>query len=58
MASLTEVEIFNEPYRNWYIFSVEKATYLTFMNELDRQGIPYDLNADRPTRSELLATMR
>ncbi|QHV95169.1 hypothetical protein [Spirosoma endbachense] len=57
-ASLTEVELFNEPYENWYIFSVEKGSYPAFMNYLDLEGISYDLNADRPTRDEMLAGMR
>ncbi len=57
-ASLTEVEPFNEPYENWYVFSVEKEDYTVFMDYLDREGISYDLAADRPTRAELLAGMK
>ncbi|RYC68955.1 hypothetical protein [Spirosoma sordidisoli] len=57
-ASLTEVELFNEPYANWYVFSVEKDQYRDFIDHLDRNGIAYDLTADRPTRDELLETMR
>lgn len=57
-ASLTEVETFNEPYENWYVFTVEKESYTSFMDALDRQGIAYDLSANRPTRSELLERMR
>lgn len=57
-ASLTEVELFNEPYQNWYVFSVERDSYTTFMDHLDREGIAYDLTADRPTRDEMLAGMR
>lgn len=26
-ASLTEVELFNEPYYNWYVFSIEREKY-------------------------------
>lgn len=57
-ASLTEVELFNEPYENWYVFSVEKDSYTSFMDYLDRDGISYDLVADRPTREEMLERMR
>ncbi|AKD54082.1 hypothetical protein [Spirosoma radiotolerans] len=57
-ASLTEVELFNEPYENWYVFSVEKDAYTPFMDYLDRAGIAYDLMADRPTREEMLEGMR
>ena len=57
-ASLTEVESFSEPYENWYVFSVEKDSYGSFTDLLDREGITYDLAADRPTRTELLAAMR
>ncbi|GAB3807699.1 hypothetical protein GCM10028819_45070 [Spirosoma humi] len=57
-AALTEVELFNEPYENWYVFSVEKDAYTPFMDYLDRDGILYDLTADRPTREEMLAGMR
>lgn len=57
-AALTEVELFNEPYENWYIFAVEKDDYPAFMDHLDREGIAYDLTADRPTRDEMLAGMQ
>ncbi len=57
-ASLTEVELFNEPYDNWYVFAVEKDQYQAFMDHLDREGIGYDLTANRPTRDEMLASMR
>ncbi|WP_461092052.1 hypothetical protein [Spirosoma gilvum] len=53
-ASLTEVELFNEPYENWYIFTVEKDKYTSFVDDLDRQGISYELTANRPTRTELM----
>ena len=57
-ASLTEVELFNEPYESWHVFSVEKDGYTAFMDYLDRDGIGYDLATERPTRDEMLATMR
>ena len=57
-ASGAEVELFNEPYENWYVFSVEKDSYPAFVDHLDRTGIAYDLTIDRPTRDELLASMR
>ncbi len=57
-ASSTEVELFNEPYESWYVFSVEKDNYSAFMDHLDREGIAYELTADRPTRDEMLAGMR
>ena len=57
-ASLTEVELFNEPYENWYVFTVEKDRHREFMDYLDLEGISYDLNADRLTREEMLAGMR
>jgi hypothetical protein len=57
-ASLTEVETFNDPYENWYVFSVEKEEYQPFMDHLDREGIAYDLMTERPTREELLDSMR
>ncbi len=57
-ASLTEVELFNEPYENWYVFAVEKEGYNAFVDHLDRSGISYDLAAERPTRDEMLAGMQ
>ena len=57
-ASLTEVELFNEPYENWYVFSVERDVYTSFMDYLDRNGISYNLTADRHTREEMLERMR
>lgn len=56
-ASLTEVELFNEPYENWYVFAVEKDQHHAFVDQLDREGIAYDLTADRPSRDGLLAGM-
>lgn len=57
-AALTEVELFNEPYENWYVFSIEKDAYTAFMDHLDRAGIGYDLATERPTRDEILNSMR
>ena len=57
-SALTEVELFNEPYPNWYVFSVGKDNYKAFIDHLDREGIAYDLRTDRPTRDELLAEVR
>ena len=57
-AALTEVELFNEPYENWCIFSVEKDNYTTFVDLLDQEGISYELVAERPTRAEMLAGMK
>ena len=57
-ASLLEVELFNEPYQNWYVFSVEKEHYKAFIDQLDLMGVGYDLHPDRPTRDELLNAMR
>lgn len=56
-ASLTEVELFNAPYENWYLFSVEKDNYTSFVDLLDQEGISYELAAERPTRAEMLAGM-
>ena len=56
-ALSTEIELFNEPYESWYVFSVEKDNY-SFVDHLDREGITYDLTAERPTRDEMLAGMR
>ncbi len=58
LAVLTDVELFNEPYENWYVVEVEKDRCSDFIDYLDRQGIAYDLTADRPTRAELLDAMR
>ena len=57
-ALLTEVESFNEPNENWFIFSVEKEHYTDFMEQLDREGIGYDLATNRPTRAEMLTSMQ
>jgi len=57
-AALTEIELFNDPYENWYVVSVEKEQYTAFVDQLDREGIRYDLRSDRPLRDELLDLMR
>jgi len=57
-AALTEVELFNDPYENWYVLSVAKEHYTAFVDQLDREGIMYDLRSDRPLRDELLDLMR
>lgn len=57
-ASLTEVELFNEPYENWYVFTVEKEACAPFVDHLDREGIVYELRTDRPTRDDMLASMQ
>ena len=57
-ALLTEVELFNEPYENWCVFTVEKDDYAQVVDYLDRSGIRYDLTPDRPTHAELLDRMR
>jgi hypothetical protein len=51
-ATLTEVEIFNEPYPNRCLFTVDE--YIIFVDTLDRLGLAYDLKSHRPTREELL----
>lgn len=58
LAELTEVELFNEPYENWYLFIVDRDQYRTFADTLDRTGIAYELRSHRPQRDELLAMMR
>lgn len=50
-AVLTEVELFNEPYENVCLFSVEE--YAGFVDELDLAGIRYEALTERPTRDEL-----
>lgn len=57
-AALAEVELFNEPYQNWYVFSVEKDNYKAFIDHLDVSGLTYDLHTERPTRDELLEMMQ
>ncbi|MDB5242696.1 MAG: hypothetical protein JWP57_3321 [Spirosoma sp.] len=57
-AAITEIEIFNEPYGNWYIYGVERQSYPEFMDHLDSAGITYELIAERPSREEMLMRMR
>lgn len=58
IASLTEVEIFNEPYENYYLFEVHRERYRDFIDYLDLEGIAYDVSPDRPSRDKLLDSMR
>ncbi len=58
LASLTEVEVFNEPYYNFCIFEVATENYKETMDYLDAEGITYSLSASKPTRDELLESMR
>jgi len=58
LAAQTEIEPFNEPYHNWCIFQVERDQYLPFTDYLDMAGIRYDTFTARPTRDQLLASMR
>ncbi len=58
IASLTEVEVFNEPYYNFCIFQVVKEKYRDAMDFLDMEGITYALSPDKPTRDELLENMK
>lgn len=55
-ANLTEVEPFNEPYPNLCVFTVED--YATFVDELDMEGLRYDVVNERPTRDSLLERLR
>jgi len=58
LAEGTEVEIFSEPYENYCVFEVEKDRYQNMMDYLDREGIAYSLSATRPSRDELLESMK
>ncbi|GAA4461276.1 hypothetical protein GCM10023189_36640 [Nibrella saemangeumensis] len=58
IASLTEVEIFNEPYENYCLFEVPRERYRDFIDHLDLEGIAYDVSPDKPTREKLLDNMR
>jgi hypothetical protein len=58
LAELTEVITFNEPYHNFCLFDVIKERYQRVMDFLDMEGIRYSLSASKPTREELLDTMR
>jgi CRISPR/Cas system Type II protein with McrA/HNH and RuvC-like nuclease domain len=55
-AVLTEVEIFNEPYDNLYLFEVEN--YKDFVDFLDLEGLRYEVTSERPSREQLMAGMR
>lgn len=57
-AALTEVEIFNEPYANWYVFTIVREQYRPFMEWLDLQAITYEAVTQKPTREDLLKSMR
>jgi hypothetical protein len=58
LAELTEVITFNEPYDNFCVFDVKKERYQRVMDFLDMEGISYNLSPGRPTREELLESMR
>jgi hypothetical protein len=58
LAELTEVMTFNEPYHNFCLFDVRKERYQRVMDFLDMEGISYSLSASKPSREELLDTMR
>lgn len=57
-ASLTEVEVFNEPYYNFCIFHIPKETYQVVMDYLDMEGVSYSLTSDKPKRDDLLDSMK
>ena len=57
LASLTEVELFNDPYPNVCRLEVESDRYRDTMDYLDREGITYEAATHRPTREELLKSM-
>ncbi|GAB3919648.1 hypothetical protein [Larkinella terrae] len=57
-AKLTEVELFNEPYNNLCLFEVEREDYSTFVDALDLEGLNYEVVNERPTREQLLDSMR
>jgi len=58
VASLTEVEVFNEPYENYCLFEVKSNQYQKMMDLLDLEGIYYEVSTSKPTRDDLLARMR
>jgi hypothetical protein len=58
LAELTEVISFNEPYHNFCLFDVKKERYQRVMDFLDMEGISYTLAPSRPTRDQLLDSMR
>jgi hypothetical protein len=51
-ATLTEVEVFNEPHPNRCLFIVD--AYAPFVDTLDLLGLTYELRSHRPTREELV----
>ena len=57
-AVLTEVELFNEPYENLCLFEVKGENYRHFVDALDLEGLNYEVVSERPTRKQLLNTMR
>jgi hypothetical protein len=57
-ASLTEVEVFNEPYYNFCVFQITKETYKAVMDYLDVEGVSYSLTPDKPKRDDLLDSMK
>ena len=58
LAEQTEVISFNEPYHNFCLFDVKKERYQRVMDFLDMEGISYALSSNRPTRDELLESMK
>lgn len=58
LAELTEVEMFSEPYDNYCLFEVTKEKYREAMDYLDIEGVSYKLANNRPSRDELLASMK
>ncbi|RRB06526.1 hypothetical protein [Larkinella rosea] len=57
-ATLTEVELFNEPYSNLRLFGVASEQYRAFVDALDLEGLHYQVMSERPTRKQLLESMR
>lgn len=57
-AVLTEVEPFNEPHPNLYLFDVQRENYTDFVDYLDLEGIRYEAVTAKPTREQLLSQMR
>ncbi len=57
-AILTEVELFNEPHPNLYVFDVERENYSDFVDYLDLEGIRYETVTAKPSREQLRNPMR
>ena len=55
-AAQTDVELFNEPYANLCLFTVED--YSTFVDALDLAGLAYDVQSQPPSRDQLLEQQR